>query len=206
MTSKKAPPPKPPGDAAKPADPLAGQPLEVLIDSLARFAGEMRGLQGDELKRFLLGVALQMQTTIQSVEQKFAAEETRKEAAAEVQQLLDLLVKTGTTAGDAIEKHREPITKAFAQADVQQLAEGMRALSEWMSNPTAQSEAQAKELMERLQAAIGPAFGQDPTLAEAQRKQAIKEDAHRGLAAARAKLEVPDLKVKVPVDPKKTKG
>lgn len=201
MTSKKAPPQKPPGDAPAPQDPLAGQPIEVLIDSLARSAGEIQGLQGDELKKFVVGVALQMQRTINSVEQKMATEATRPEAAAEVRQLLDLLIQTGTTAGETIEKHRGPITNAFRQADLQKLGEGMRALAEWMSQPTAKSEAEAKDLMEQLQAKMGPVFGHDPELAKAQRKEAIKADARRGLEATRANLEVPDLKVRNPLDP-----
>src|SRR6188474_197959 len=113
MTSKNDPPQEPPDAAPKPADPLAGQPIEVLIDALARFAGNLQGLEGEDLKRFVLGVAVQMQSTLSSVEQKFSNEATRQEAATEVQQLLDLLVRTGTTAGKAIEKNREPIESAF---------------------------------------------------------------------------------------------
>ena len=82
MTSKSDPPQKPPGDPKKPADPLAGQPIEVLIDALSRFAGSMQGLQGEELKRFVLGVAVQMQSTINQVQEKFSEQATRDEAAA----------------------------------------------------------------------------------------------------------------------------
>jgi hypothetical protein len=198
MTSKSDPTDKPPGDQNKPADPLAGQPIEVLIDAIGRFAGGMQGLQGEDLKRFLLGLAVQMQSTVSKVEEKLSGETTRKEAAAEVDQLVDLLVRTGTTAGKAIEKHRGPITDAFKQADLQQLAAGMRALSEWMSNPTAHNEAEAKALMEQLESKLGPMVGHDPKLADARRKQQIRDEAQKSVESVRANLKTPDLKVKPP--------
>jgi hypothetical protein len=198
MTSKSDPPQKPPGAPKKPANPLTGQPIEVLIDAIGRFAGNMQGLQGEDLKRFLLGLAVQMQGTVSKVEEKLTGEATRKEAVAEVEQLVDLLVRTGTTAGKTIEKHRGPITDAFKQADLQQLAAGMKALSEWMSNPTAQNEDEAKALMQKLETTLGPMVGHDPQLADAQRKQQIREEAQKKVESVRANLRTPDLKVKPP--------
>lgn len=181
MTSKTDPPNKP--DDVRPADAeaLAGQPVEVIIEVLARVSGQMKGLSGPELRTHIAEVAGQVQTLTRSIEQKMQDDAQRKEAAQEVERLLDLFVRTGTAAGKALDKHRGPIAQALRGADLPKLAEGMRLLADWMANPTAQNEAQAKALMEQLQETMGPAFGLDPEREEQVRREKMKADVKQSL-------------------------
>lgn len=181
MTSKTDPPKKPDAEAAADANALAGQPVEVIVEVLARVSGQMKGLTGPELRKHIAEVAGQVQTLTRSIEQKLADDAQRKEAAAEVERLLDLFVRTGTAAGKALEQHRAPIVQALRGADLPKLAEGMRLLADWMANPTAQNEAQAKALMERLQETMGPALGLDPAREEQARREQMKAEVKKSL-------------------------
>ncbi len=181
MTSKKHKP-----DAPQTSEPmLAGQPLEVLIEVLATAAGQMQGLKGAELKARVSELTDQVQTLAKSVEQKVADDDQRKAAAAEVERLIDMFVRTGSAAGKALEKHRDQITAQFRSVDLQQVAAGMRVLADWMSNPTVEKEAEAKALMEKLQATMGPLVGYDPKAtqeAEDEKRRAeIKADVKKSL-------------------------
>jgi hypothetical protein len=184
MTSKKDPPKKPSADAKNPDDPLAGQPVEVIVDVLSKLSGQIQGLDGAELKRHVVRVATQLQDITRSVEQKFAVEATRKEAAAEVERLVEVLVRTGTSAGKALEQHRKPIAQAFQGADIQKLADGMKLLATWMTNPNEQTEQEAKALLNDLQTTMGPKVGYDPEQEERDRRAAIAEDVKKRMAEA----------------------
>jgi hypothetical protein len=188
MTSKKDPTKKP-QEAAKnpedpPSDPLAGQPVEVIIDVLAKMSGQINGLDGAELKRHVVRVATQLQDMTRDIEQKFAVEATRKEAAAEVERMVEMLVRTGSAAGKALEQHRKPIAQAFQGADIQKLADGMKLLATWMTNPTEQTEQEAKALLNELQTTMGPKVGYDPEQEERDRREAIAIDVKKRMEAA----------------------
>lgn len=181
MTSKKSPPKNAGSDEQTSADPLAGQPVEVIIEVLAKLSGQMKGLDGAALRRHVAQVAGQLQSLTTRVEQTFAQEASRKEAAAEVERMIDFLVRTGTAAGKAIEKQRTPITQAFRGADIDKLAEGMRKLADFMQNPTPQTEAEAKALLNDLQTTMGPKVGYDPEVEEKRRQEQIKADVAKSL-------------------------
>jgi hypothetical protein len=184
MTSKKDPAKKPSEPAKTPADPLAGQPVEVIIDVLAKMSGQINGLDGAELKRHVVRVATQLQDMTRDIEQKFAVEATRKEAAAEVERMVEMLVRTGASAGKALEQHRKPIAQAFQGADIQKLAEGMKLLATWMTNPTEQTEQDAKALLNELQTTMGPKVGYDPEQEERDRREAIAADVKKRMSEA----------------------
>jgi hypothetical protein len=160
---------------------LAGQPLEVLIEVLATAAGQMQGLKGSELKQRVSELTGQVQTLAKSIEQTVADDEARKASAQEVERLIDMFVRTGTAAGKALEKHREQIAAQFRGVDLQQIAAGMRVLADWMANPSAEKEAEAKALMEKLQTTMGPIIGYDPQREEEQRRAEIKADVKKSL-------------------------
>jgi hypothetical protein len=181
MTQKKDPPDPKAAEPATPADPLAGQPVEVIVEVLARVSGQMKGLVGPELRKHIAEVAGQVQALTQSIELKMRDDAQRKEAAAEVERLLDMFVRSGTEAGKVLEKHRTPIAQSLRGADLPRLAEGIRLLADWMANPTAQNEAQAKQLMQRLEETMGPALGLDPEAQDRARRAQIESDVKKSL-------------------------
>ncbi len=212
MTSKKPPPKKPPEGPTGSEDPLAGQPVEVIIEVLAKLSGQMKGLDGAELRRHVTQVAGQLQSLTTRVEQAFAQEATRKEAAAEVERMVDMVIRTGTAAGKSLEQHRTPIAQAFKGADMDKLAEGMRLLADWMQNPSEATEARAKTLLNDLQTTMGPKVGYDPELEEKRRQEAIKADVAKSLSEIMPKDFAPKIKpftpppqIVKPIDDKKKK-
>jgi hypothetical protein len=194
MTSKKPPPKKSPEDGSSSEDPLAGQPVEVIIEVLAKLSGQMKGLDGAELRRHVTQITGQLQSLTTRVEQSFKQEATRKEAAAEVERLVDFLVRTGTAAGKALEKQRTPIAQAFQGADIDKLAEGMRKLADFMQNPTPQTEAEAKTLLDELKTTMGAKVGYDPEVEEKRRQAQIKADVAKSLGEVLGKDFRPKIK------------
>ena len=182
MTSKKDPPKKP-ADApgAAPVDPLAGQPLEVVLEVLATAGGKMQGLEGAALKRHVTSAVSEAQRVVADVERKNTEEEQRKAAAEEIAVLVDTLIRSGSAIAKELEKQRLPIINAFRVADIQQLAAGMEQLAAWMTKPTPETDAQAKALIAQLEQTLGPAFGINPEAAEQARREQMKEDVRKSL-------------------------
>ncbi len=181
MTSKKDPPKPPFGDQKVTEGPFAGQPLEVLVQVLATAAGQMRGIDGKELEQHVRDLTAQVQVVAQQVEAKVHDEDVRQKTAQEVERLIDVFVRTGSAAGQALAGFREPVVKAFQGVSLDKMAEGMRMLADWLQNPTSETEAQVKELMEGLQKTMGPMVGHDPEREEQARRDAIKADVKKSL-------------------------
>jgi hypothetical protein len=194
MTSKKPPPKKPGDDERTSDDPLAGQPVEVIIEVLAKLSGQMKGLDGAALRKHVTQVAGQLQSLTTRVEQTFKQEAGRKEAAAEIERMVDLLVRTGSAAGKAMEQYRTPIAQAFQGANLDKLADGMRLLADWMQNPTPQTEQQAKALLEDLQTTMGAKVGYDPEVEAKRREEQIKADVAKSLKEIMPKDFAPKIK------------
>jgi len=181
MTSKKDPPKKP---EPVPGAPLEAQPREVALEIFARAGGTMEGLHGDALEEHVQRAIAAGQRIIADVDRHVGEEEQRKAAAAEIEQLLDTLIRTGSDTGKALEGQRQPLLSAFRNADLQALAGGMQQLMAWITNPTPDTEQQAKALLAQLEATVGPAFGLDPQAAEEARRAQMKADVRRSLDAA----------------------
>lgn len=182
MTSKKDPP-KNPTDAppAPPVDPLAGQPIDVVIEVLATAGGKMQGLDGRALQQHVQHAVAEAQRVVADVERRQSVEEQRKAAATEIATLLDTLIRSGTGIAAELEKQREPIINGFRAADIETLAKGMQQLVDWMSNPSPETEAKAKELIAQLQQTLGPVFGIDPEAAEEARREQMRADVRKTL-------------------------
>jgi uncharacterized protein YoxC len=177
MSSKKQPPDDPKNPEATPA----AQPAEFLVELLATAAGQLQGLEGANLQKHVADLSAQVQTLAQNVEQKVHEEEVRKAAAAEAEQLIDTVVRAGTAAGQALEASRAPLLNALRSMDLQKLADAMRLIAEFIANPTAENEAQAKQLVAKLQATVGPLVGLDPAREDEQRRAQIKADVRKSL-------------------------
>jgi hypothetical protein len=181
MTSKKDPPKPPFGGQKVTEGPLAGQPLEVLVELLATATGQMRGLEGSELKKHVAEMTTQVQALATQVEVKVLDDDARKKTAQEIERLIDVFIRTGSAAGQALASFREPVLKAFQGVSLDKMAEGMRMLADWLQNPTSEGEAQVKELMEGLQKTMGPMVGHDPEREEQERRAQIKADVKASL-------------------------
>lgn len=185
MTSKKDPPPKPgAGSTPTQSDPLAGQPLEVVLEVLATAGGKMEGKEGAALKRHVAHALAEAQRVVADVEQKASEEEQRKAAAAEITSLVDILIRSGTPIATELQKNRGPIVNAFRAADLQTLAAGLTQLAAMMTNPSEQTDKQAKALLAQLEQSLGPAFGIDPDAAENARREQMKADVKKSLDEA----------------------
>jgi uncharacterized protein YicC (UPF0701 family) len=182
MTSKKDPPKKPTDAPPAPSvDPLAGQPVEVLIEVLATAGGKMQGLEGAALKKHVAGALVQVQQVVSDIDAKVGEDNQRKAIAAQLTELVETMSQSRTPQGKAIEPHRAPIVQAFQSANLDQLTAGMAQLAEWMANPSPETEDQAKALLARLEKTMGPAFGIDPEAAEKARTEQMKADVKKSL-------------------------
>ena len=172
----------PPIDPAKPVsvvtpeDPLKGKPLDYVIEVLANASGQLQGLKGAELKRHVAELVAQVQAVASSVQADLQAEESRKAAAAEVGRLIDVLARTSGMGGAAMAAHRDTIAKAFAGVDIEKMAQGLRLFADWLQHPTQVNEAEVKQLIEKLQATMGPMVGYDPAREDEARRERIKVD------------------------------
>ena len=181
MTSKKDPPAKPP---SAPADPLEGQPIEVVLEVLATVAGKQEGLEGAVLKQHVRQAVANAQRIVADVDRQVGEERQRKAAAAEIETIIDTLIRSGTAIGKELEKQRSPVVNAFKAADIQALAAGMKKLVAYMTDPTSANDKEAKALLAELELAMGPVFGIDPEAAENARREQMKEDVRRTMDAA----------------------
>jgi hypothetical protein len=185
MTSKKDPPANPATTpVAGQVDPLAGQPIEFVIEVLATAGGKMQGLDGSALKRHVASAITEAQRVVADVERKATEEEQRKAAAAEIANLLDTMVRTGSALGKELQKAKTPLVNAFRAADFGTFAAGLQQLMEWMQKPSAENDAQAKALLKDLENTMAPAFGIDPEAAENARREQMKADVRASLDAA----------------------
>lgn len=178
MTSKKKDPAK---KIVPTADELSDAPLDVLMDALAKVSGELQGKQGAELRKHVATVKVQVDTLVQQVQIKQEGEVARKVVAGEVEKLIDAVVKTGSEAGKALARQREPIANAFRGVDLDKMADGLRLFADWLKNPSEDTAAQVKELVEELQRTMGPLVGHDPAREDEERRAAIKKDVQASL-------------------------
>jgi hypothetical protein len=185
MTSKKDPPAKA-GTTPAPGqvDPLAGQPIEFVIEVLATAGGRMEGLEGAALKRHVASAITEAQRVVADVERKATEEEQRKAAAAEISNLLDTMVRSGNALGKELQKTKGPLVNAFRAADFTTFAAGLQQLMEWMQSPSPENDVQAKALLKQLENTMAPAFGIDPDAAENARREQMKLDVRASLDAA----------------------
>jgi hypothetical protein len=80
--------------------------------------------------------------------------------AAEIEQLLDTIVRTGTPIGAAVGARRDDILDAFRQLGIAEISRGIQVLMQWMRDPTAEHRAPIEQLLAELQATIGASPGE----------------------------------------------
>lgn len=153
---------------------LENAPLDVLMDVLAKISGELQGKNGQDLKKHVTTVKMQVETLVQRMEINEEEHLAKKAIAGEVEKLLDSVVRTGSIVGQAVDKQRQPIATAFRGVDLNRMADGLRVFADWLQNPTDAGKVKVEKLVEDLQRTMGPAIGHDPEREEAERKAEIK--------------------------------
>lgn len=129
-------------------------PLPLLIEVFAQAVVEQGGLSGDEGRRHASELGARVQSLVKTFQLEMAEERQRKSTSSEIEQLLDGIAQTGTTAGILVGEHRAAISEAFRGVDLSRMADGMGILTAWLRNPEA-AEALMHELLDQLNAAMG---------------------------------------------------
>src|SRR5262249_57006829 len=80
---------------------------------------------------------------------------SRRESTAEIERLLDTIVRTGTPIGAAIAAHRADILDAFRQVGIGEIGRGIQVLMQWLRDPTAEHRAPVEQLLAELRATLG---------------------------------------------------
>jgi hypothetical protein len=174
MTNPSDPPDKPTEPQPKDQQADASRPdptLDLIAEVLAKTHGEAMGKQGAELRAHIADVVEQVKTVAVIAAAQNTAEADREKAAVEVERLLDTVMRTGPAMAKAIEPVRDVIAKQLRGVDIESIANVMRLLADWLHKPDAQTEAQIKQLVARLQETMGPMIGHDP-VAEGERRRA----------------------------------
>ena len=172
MTKKK----EPATDVPTPEQVLQNAPLDVLMDALAKLAGESQGKDGAELQAYIGDVRSQVDLLVKKVESSEEEAVQKKAVSAQVEQLIDSVIQSGTKAGVAVARNRDAIKNSFKGVDLDGLAQGLRLFADWLQHPSDTKEADVKALIERLQKTMGAAVGYDPEREDRERRASIKAD------------------------------
>jgi hypothetical protein len=143
--------------APAPAQPLDQLPVPALIDALALAVARREGFEGNDLRRHASDFSGQIHTLVRMYQIKAREELQRRQSTAEVERLLDGLVRTGAPIAAVIAAHRADIIDAFRQLDLAAIGSGLQVLMQWMRSPTAGHRASVEQLLADLQATPGTA-------------------------------------------------
>lgn len=144
-----------PAVSAPPEIPLDQYPLQALIEAVGKVVARQQGFEGEPLRRHVSGFIGHVQTLMKMFEIKLQEDRQRERSSAEVERLIDGIVRTGTSAGNAIASHRDAIVQAFRGVELAQVSSGVRVLVQWLQNPTAETHQPVQQLLENLQSVLG---------------------------------------------------
>jgi hypothetical protein len=140
----------------EPVDPRA---VPDLIGALAEAVVRQEGFTGNDLRRHATDLAGQLHTFVHMYQIQAREELTRRESTAEIEQLLDTIVRTGTPIGAAVAARRDDIVDAFRQVGIAEISRGIQVLMHWMRDPSAEHRAPVEQLLAELQASMGGSPG-----------------------------------------------
>ena len=143
--------------AIAPTDPLA---VPDLIAALAEAVVRQEGFAGNDLRRHATDLAGQLHTFVRMYQIQAREELTRRESTAEIEQLLDTIVRTGTPIGAALAARSDDVLDAFRQVGIAEISRGIQVLMQWMRDPTAEHRAPVEQLLAELQATMGASPGE----------------------------------------------
>jgi hypothetical protein len=131
-----------------------------LIAALAEAVVHQEGFAGNDLRRHATDLTGQLHTFVRMYQIQAREELTRRESTAEIEQLLDTIVRTGTPIGAALAARRDDVLDAFRQVGIAEISRGIQVLMQWMRDPTAEHRAPVEQLLAELQATMGASPGE----------------------------------------------
>jgi hypothetical protein len=158
------------GSAALQPVPLDELQIDQRVESLAVQSALRHGLKGAEARRAVERMKREMATLVRQLELRAQEEGHRANTANEMEQLLDALIATGNSLGQAIAPERDAIAAAFRRVDLERMANGLRVFAAWVSTPAADAVAHVAGLRAQLVDTLGPPTAADPGRSEADRR------------------------------------
>jgi hypothetical protein len=116
--------------------PQLSSDIDQVLASVAQLASKLTGREGN-------GIREHIQQLAQVLAREGSDDELRASAARELEQLITALARLGAVRG--------PVAKAIRGFDLTKLADGLRTFVAYLRAPTAENQAQAEQLLARLQ-------------------------------------------------------
>jgi hypothetical protein len=161
--------------------------LDQLIDMLGQLSASERGLSRSDARAHMAELKGQVETIKRIVEQRVDDEPARRQAADEVDKLIDTvaLIEKG-----AARKATPQLEAAFRDVDVGKISSGLRIFAQWLRAPTPESTAAIERLVEMLRATTPP--GWEDQAAAKQLEAEIDANVQRSLDDIFGKPEAPE--------------
>jgi hypothetical protein len=155
-----APVDRPPVAYPPPDAPHEPASLPALTEALATAIAKHHGFDDDELHRQVSYLTGELQSVARRFEIRAREVRTRMQTTAEVERILDGIIRSGSQAGAQIAPHRETILSSLRGVDLVRLTESLQVLVEWIRNP---SDAQPIEtVIANLASAVDAAVSPEP--------------------------------------------
>jgi hypothetical protein len=111
------------------------------------------------------------------LEARMDVEGRRTSTSLEMQRLLEALVQTGSSLGEALDGARAAIMEAFCRVDLAHMAAGMRAYAQWIPVSIGRDPGAAiAGLRAQLDEALGPATEPDALRGDAERRIDVERE------------------------------
>lgn len=177
--------------------------LDLIAAVMAKAHGEAQGKVGGELRAHVADIVSQVKTVVTVAAAENAAETDRQRAAAELEQLFDVIMRSAPAMAAALGPYRDAVVKQLKGVDIEQIANVMQLLAGWMHKPDAATEAQVKQLVAKMQDEMGPLTGEDPVAQAEARRAKIRSGIAKNLDEIFKKPDVSDLASATKPDDKK---
>ena len=155
--------------------------LDLIAAVMAKAHGEAQGKVGGELRAHVADIVSQVKTVATVAAAENAAENDRQRAATELEQLMDVIMRSAPKLAEALGPYRDSVVKQLKGVDIEQIANVMQLLASWMHKPDAATEAQVKQLVAKMEDAMGPMIGEDPVAIAEARRAKIKAGVAKNL-------------------------
>jgi len=148
----------PPVEYPAPDPPPEPGSVPALTGALAAAIARQHGFEGDELRRQTAHLTGELTSVARRFEIRAREAQTRLQTTAEVERILDAIIRSGSQAGVQIAAHRDTIVQALRGIDLPRLTASLQVLVDWIRNPTAAQplETLIANLATTVDAAVSP--------------------------------------------------
>lgn len=151
--------------------PLDQLKLDSTLDVLAAAAARRQGLTGAEARSTAERMKSEARVAIRRFELRAHDEAARAATAAQLDQLLDQLIETGTPVAQAVAGERASLVAQFRSVDLVHMSDGLRTFAAWLTSPVGDDlPAQLASLRAQWAAALGAPTHKDPARSDAEKR------------------------------------